>query len=534
MGLALLLGLALGLRLWGLGYPLWYDEGFHILAARSLLRDGTLCVADCLQPYGRGAIFSWLVAGSFAILGESPVAARIPSVLAGILLVAAVFIWVRREFSNRAAWVAAGLCAIGPELVGWSQVSRFYAAQALLVWCGVTLFFSGLRAKDLRARAAALGVSAACLLVSIELQISTLIPMAALGLWFVGWLVSQRSRVSRRTQAALGVAGLALGAAAAIGLWPTLATTWSGYRGGTNLMLAGDAGNPFFYHSWFVRMYSYFYALLPIGILITGAIRPAPTLLLTVTFAVSFVAHSFGGFKADRFVLYTFPFFFTIWGVALAEVVPKLTRYAQGAIGSLLPVPGSRARHLGAAATVTAALIFAALNTEALQTTVRIVTVSNTEWNGEPWYRGHTDWEAVRPSVESLVQEVDLVVSSAQLKTIYYFGRTDVSLSRTQLYRPGADDRNWFLPEFWQDPNTGKHVVSTPASVRRLVSCYPSGLFLIETGHWRSPSAVTPEVADVIERLAEEVAVPGGMRARAFVWQTLPAAMAGDCELARS
>jgi hypothetical protein len=127
----------------------------------------------------------------------------------------------------------------------------------------------------------------------------------------------------------------------------TLEQLWQQYRGEANLHGAADVDNPFFYHSWFVRMYSYLYAFLPIAVVVAIAVSRAPAMLMTVVFVASFVAHSFGGFKGDRLILYTFPFFFTIWGVVLADLVPKLV-HVSGSSSSESPRRAMRVADLGA------------------------------------------------------------------------------------------------------------------------------------------------------------------------------------------
>lgn len=525
-GLVLLGATALALRLWGLGYAPHYDELFHILAARSWLADGTFCIADCLQPYERGSFFTLLVAGSFSLFGVSLEAARLPSVVAGVLLVLAVFFWVRAEVSERAAWIAAALCALAPELIGWSQVSRFYALQALLVWCGVALFYVGVTREGMRTilRAGALAGAVVCLALSRQLQITTLIPVLALGIWFFGLLFARRRRVSPRVRYTVYAVAAAVLLAGLTWQFGTVDHYWEMYRQETNLIRRPEADNPFFYHAWFAWMYSFLYALFPIAILVGFASARRATVLLTTIFAVSFVAHSFGGFKADRTILYAFPYFLSIWGIAFAEIVPRLSDFVRESLERATSSAGTASRRRtrlirpAASVLVGAALLFAALNTEAVQTTIRLLTVPQSEWSGEPWYRGHTDWEAVESTLDPLVASSDVVVSSAILKTLYVFGRTGVSLSRTQLYDPGLDDE--VEEEFWRDWRHGRPVISMPSSIERLVACYDSGLILVENGHWRRSAVVPPATADAIERLTDVVPLPRGSRARAFRWES--------------
>src|SRR5690606_4851949 len=55
-----------------------YDEPFHILAAQSTLRGEGLDVGGH-TPYVRAWIYTYLVAGSIALFGDSLTAVRLPS-----------------------------------------------------------------------------------------------------------------------------------------------------------------------------------------------------------------------------------------------------------------------------------------------------------------------------------------------------------------------------------------------------------------------------------------------------------------------
>jgi hypothetical protein len=125
------------------------------------------------------------------------------------------------------------------------------------------------------------------------------------------------------------------------------------------------------------------------------------------------------------------------------------------------------------------------------------------------------------------MEEVEVVVSSAQIKTLYDLDRTDISLSRTELFDAASGGQ--LPPEFWVYPITGRPVISTAGSVERIVSCYSSGLFLVENGHWRLPAVVTQEAADAIEALADEVEIPGRTRTRAYLWRRDPTVPPEDC-----
>src|SRR6476619_1988515 len=72
-----------------------YDELYHFLAARGIRDHGTPVIADGI--YDRAEWFTWLVAVASKTLGDSLVAARVPSLLASAGLLMLMTIWVTRR-----------------------------------------------------------------------------------------------------------------------------------------------------------------------------------------------------------------------------------------------------------------------------------------------------------------------------------------------------------------------------------------------------------------------------------------------------
>ena len=79
-----------------------------------------------------------------------------------------------------------------------------------------------------------------------------------------------------------------------------------------------------FYYRLFADSFPTFWSLLPLAALVAFVRRPGPTLFCACILVVAFSVHSFGGMKAARYVFYTTPFLFAIWGMALAELVPVI------------------------------------------------------------------------------------------------------------------------------------------------------------------------------------------------------------------
>ena len=110
------------------------DELYTLLAARGWLIDGVPRIADGV--YDRAQLYTILVAQFLRVFGESLAVARLPSLIAGSLLVVAVFVWTRSVAGNLAAWIAALFVCLSPLTIQMSQYARFYTLFGLLFWLG--------------------------------------------------------------------------------------------------------------------------------------------------------------------------------------------------------------------------------------------------------------------------------------------------------------------------------------------------------------------------------------------------------------
>ena len=126
--------LALWLRAAGLAGAdgtLSVDEARLALAGRGILEHGIPQLPSG-WIYTRGLLPAYLVAASFALLGPSDFAARLPGVLAGAALVPVVYL-LGRSLAGRAGGLFAALFVAGyPPLVVWSRQAWLYADYVLL------------------------------------------------------------------------------------------------------------------------------------------------------------------------------------------------------------------------------------------------------------------------------------------------------------------------------------------------------------------------------------------------------------------
>jgi 4-amino-4-deoxy-L-arabinose transferase-like glycosyltransferase len=128
--------LAWAVRVQNLAYhSLWFDEAMSVHWARSevsrILEVGMNLVEDRLPP-----LYYLLLHGWRQLAGDGDVAVRLPSVIAGLLLVAVSYRLAAELFGRRVALLSVALVALNPFLVWYSQEARMYALAVLLGTCG--------------------------------------------------------------------------------------------------------------------------------------------------------------------------------------------------------------------------------------------------------------------------------------------------------------------------------------------------------------------------------------------------------------
>ena len=345
---AIVFVVALSIRLHRIGWPApRIDELLHYFAAKSLLHGGT--PALFYGSYTRAIDFTRLAAGSMALLGETLVAVRVPAAVAGALLVAAVYAWLRREAGQGPAVLAAIFLALMAPAVDMAQFGRFYTLQGLLVFIGIALFGTVI-AGGLGRTAALLaaGVGLLALAEAFRLQITTAIGLAGLGVW-AGVVITLRVR--RRVPTWLIAAAWA---AALLGMALALRTQaflhlYHSYRS-TALWAVPTAHDPRFYYYGLAKWFGPLLDLLPIATLVAIARQPRPALFCAAIFYTGMAMLSFGGMKADRYAYFLLPFFACLWAMAAWSFANWVWRFpvepaeASGRVLAVTARPG-RDRH---------------------------------------------------------------------------------------------------------------------------------------------------------------------------------------------
>jgi 4-amino-4-deoxy-L-arabinose transferase-like glycosyltransferase len=518
----LALGLVvLALRLGDVSRPPITDELYHVLSARSWVADGTFQIADGI--YNRAAAFTILVGIFFEIFDESLIVARLPSIAAGTLTILILFVWLRRVAGRQAAWIAALALGLAPMAIFTSLFIRFYSLHALLFLCGtIGIYALGTQRPSVRATSLLLVATLSALGLALHLQVTTIIGLVALVLWLglqAGLaLAKSRPHVFVVTWSIVGLAAIAFGIVVTLTTDSGLAVLES-YRW-TPLWNAHHREELEYYFITLGRRYPTFFSLFPLAIVFAISRRPAVASLCTVIFVTSFVLLSFGGRKAELYIFFAMPFFFAVWGIALAEggglLFKFLRRYTDEATQQLFRISPDSA-------------VLPRLHWSFITLVVAFVMVTNTAFptglkmalNPRPVA---ADWRAIEPTLRPIAEKADVVLTTADITALYFIDRHDIFISATHLSEQEVRQ------EFALDYRTGRPIISTPLSLRKVMTCYPTGLVIVEERYWLSDLMVSEAIANLLITRAARIDLDEASGIRAYRWDAPLFGPEIDCE----
>jgi 4-amino-4-deoxy-L-arabinose transferase-like glycosyltransferase len=519
---AALASLALALRLVHLDHSPNLDEFLHILAAREYLANGTLDVLG--EPYDRARLFTWSVIGLMQLFGDGLVVARIPSVVAGTVLVLVVYGFVRWQADRVAGAVAGFLLATWPTALYLSQVSRFYALHALAIFlAGAAVYAFTLPDRPLRFRLLALGLVVPPAALAWHLQPITLVGLGALGVWVVlslGFEAATRTPPGKGRLVGAGAALLfVLGVLVALrvissewftGMWGLFqrAPDWAAEH-------RNELG---YYHRRILRDFPALWGALPLVLLVAASARPRLTLFSSTFLLIALSIHSLAAWKVERYLFYALPFFFVVSGVALAEVIRRfplwVARALEGA-GGVAPRPTVRRGATWLLALGTA--IFFLGTTPAIRTSLALMDRDPDGAQLTRSYGRTPAWASAAAELAPLLTEPGLVVVGVTpLPTRFHLGRVDFTVGES----PGLS--------FTVDPHRcpdggGTHGVGeirSPEALEQVLACHAKGIVVVDRSYWRIPWGVTDPVADALEESLIPLEFPEGWGLVGFTWSS--------------
>jgi len=181
--LAIILLFGLFLRLYELGsVPFWVDESISSIASLNILEKG-LPILDSGYYYGGATVFHYTQALSFLIFGTNDFAARLPSVLFGMLTIVLAY-FIGKEYSRTGGIMAAALCAIFFLEVSYSRQARFYQLFQLAFFATIYFIYRAFKAKDdKKASTRSIYTAALSFIIAVDTQIGGVV-LAPLFAWY--------------------------------------------------------------------------------------------------------------------------------------------------------------------------------------------------------------------------------------------------------------------------------------------------------------------------------------------------------------
>ncbi|HLB48581.1 MAG TPA: glycosyltransferase family 39 protein [Anaerolineales bacterium] len=357
----IILVFAASLRLYQLDFrALWWDEGLSLFFARlNYIENARLAVtlADTNPPVYRLLLGVWTSA-----VGSSAFAARLFSVMPGLVLVAVVYRLGRApKFSRETSLVAMALCAASPMLIYYAQEAKGYSLVAMagtasvLLWLKLTPPPGALpRRTTLRERRNLWGLYAFTLLLAIGSHYISAFLIAVENLWTLA-LTIRSWRGNERRWLGHWAWVIAAQAVAAALLLPFVLLTY----GGTSAAVRGETGGfgglngpiqffgqhaleltqgPTANGTWALIVAAAVIGLAIIGIwdLEVGSWKllswiGAPLLL-------GFALNSYHEFFFPRFVLYTVPAIMLLAAEGLARFTLYVSRFVRISLTTLFIV----------------------------------------------------------------------------------------------------------------------------------------------------------------------------------------------------
>jgi hypothetical protein len=404
------------------------------------------------------------------------------------------------------------LFVVSPFTIDFAQYTRFYALQSLVFVLGVMAVFRSVVDSDPPLRKAGLLFAAAlAFALALYLQVTTLIGLAGLGLW---WGLAVVLPWWWRQPAAQGTAWALAAVATALALAVVAAT--SGivdhfveiYRS-VPLFAAASANEIWYYHFWLILYYPTLWSLFPLLALVALGTRPKPALLALCIFTTALFLHSLASFKGTRFIAYALPFLYVVFAVTLVEAWCWLRQTTQSTLQRLVPIGRSVAVSLpwlerGALAAV---LLFLVLANAAFVRSVFLLADIRV-----PPQPARVDWQAAQPVLAPQLAGADVVITTNELEALYHLGDYDILLSRSRLSEMrGATD-------FDLDWRTGKPVVGSLEAVARIMDCFETGLIVSGRPHWRH-SVLDEPTAEFLIRRTQRLNLPTSSNVLAYRWE---------------
>jgi len=508
--------LALFVYSFNLNHGLYVDELYHLLPAHSVLVDGTLRVAE--GEYVRVELYTRFVAFLFGIFGESVEVARISSAVIVGVFISTVFFAVSWMVGRTEALLTALVLVVLPSSIYIAQFIRFYALHQLVFFIGALGVYVLITTRlSVLKRSSVLVLTSSAIAFSCYLQKSSLIALMGVFLWVILYLTSQILNAATRTRQHIWALIFLLSGCLIFLLvlivQDVASSLITSFRW-TAPWNAGNTDNYLYYHRLLRYQFSSLWSFFPVACILAILKKPKQASFFACIFIVSLVVFSLGGMKAERYVVFLYPFFVGILAIVAVPMFSTLRALIIDGFSSLSYLNLSlRSKKNAANLLLLIVCSFIVLSNHAISTAFHIL-------NGQQYYHEIGDWSLSRKTVEPLVNNANIVLTTNDVESLYYFKRYDYVFSSFRLNEAAGKTVDEFTEEFTVDPRTGLPIISKLDSLELLINCYSNGVFLGDSTKWHKDGLGLGEKGvDLLSKYATRIDTNSRSLLVAFSWQ---------------
>lgn len=501
----IILAYGIALRTWrisDIGY--FTDELFHAISAEHIATVGHQAWPTGGE-YLRAMPYTQAVATSFRWFGVDEATARLPSIVANLLLVLLSFLYVRNRFGMVSGLIYLLLICCAPMELVYARQCRMYAPFQLFYFLASIAFWHGFEAVSLRGGGALQSEAArAKTILFFPLLLSGLLLAAALilhdlsvtllgvvGIYIaarfvqIAWSQGMRKALSSKAGIVLAVGLFAVGLICLL-QWNLVLkyvekAFWvPGWAVGT------EYGVTYFARRYFGQL-PLLCVLFPIVLIYQLRKHGTFGLFLVISFTVPFAFHSLVfPMKQDRYVYHLFPFFAMI----LAPFVAQLLRWSWSSVRQWLNQRGFARAGLAASAALVVCAGLLAYPWMKFPTTRELA----------PWEDWKTFYLQTGPTLEPSAR----ILTTNPLAFYHYFSRVADFHIRAEY-----------------DPTSFQYLTEAPQvrTLHELKAATESALptYVIVPRHrYTGHVFLTDEMRAYIEREYEEITLPYRSQIRLF------------------
>lgn len=433
------------------------DELFIHLAAKNFMLDGTLSILD--GEYIRAPLFTKFIGYIYFIFdNHSLYIGRLVSVFFNIFLCISIFYWTRLYFGDGPAFISAVLFIFWPFSIYMAQTLRYYPLQAFFIFnSAMLLFFSTTSSGKKYKRFLAFLFGITCMLAALYLQSISIVFFACIFLWLsIALYLPNKEIVFRNIRIAFVLFLFSIFLAIYLAFdnidyfYSAVRTfrfspPWTQWRNELYYLSALRDGYPS------LLAFSGFFFLYII------AIYPLFGLLYSIIIITVITTMSFAGIRDTRYIYAAMPFLFIVFSIPMYHIILYIYNLLKIKMKSN-SLPGTNFAPL-------AAIVFCACFMVALNPAIK----ESFKWMRDGGTEDWSDfWDQANKTVKNLSTQDSIVITDADVETIYYIGDFDYHFSSSALFLLSWLE-NIEEKEFTNDFRTGRATIGNIDSLLSII-----------------------------------------------------------------